>query len=147
MNAHLWRYLLLHGRAFLRAHAIIEEILAGKTVALFGTGTATSAKKMTTFARIGTEAPALPALWRAVRLRVPLTVLRTLAPTTLLTAFVALWTDTLRRCEIVHVKVSTPLAGDYFLPIDGLDMAEIVVVVHAHASVEYVYDEINRGAN
>jgi len=96
MNAHLWRYLLLHGRTFLRAYAIIEEILAGKTVALFGTGTATSAKKMTTFARIGTEAPALPALWRAVRLRVSLTVLRTLAPTTLLAAFVALRTDTLR---------------------------------------------------
>lgn len=145
MNAHLWRCLLLHGRTFLRAHAIVKEILAGKTVALFGTGTATGAKKMATLAWIRTEAPALPALGRAVGLRVPLTVLRTFAPTALLAALIALRTDTLRRREIVNVKVSPPLTGDYFLPIDSLDVAEIVVVVHAHASVEYVYDEINRG--
>lgn len=135
----LWRYLLLHGRTFLRAHAIVKEILACKTVALFRTGTTTSAKKMATLARIRTEAPALPALRRAIRLRVSLTVLRTFAPATLLAALVASWTGAFRRCKIVHVKVSAPLTGDYFLPIDSLDVAEVVVVVHAHAPVEYVY--------
>lgn len=136
-------YLLLHGRTFLRAHAIIEEILAGKTVALFGAGTATGAKKMATLAWIRTETPALPALGRTVRLRVPLTIFRALTPAALFAAFVAFRTDAFRRCKIIHVKISSSLTGDYFLPIDRPDMAEIVVVVHAHAPVEYIYGEIN----
>lgn len=134
----------MHGRTFLGAHAIVEEILAGKTVALFGTGTATGAKKMATLAWIRTETPALPALRRTVRLRVLLTVLRTFAPATLFAALVAFWTVAFWRCKIVHVKVSASWTGDYFLPIDRLDVAEIVVVVHAHAPVEYIYGEINR---
>lgn len=138
-------YSLLHGRTFLRAHAIVEEILAGKTVALFGPGTATGAKKMTTLAWIRTETPTLPALRRTVCLRVPLTVFRALTPAALFAAFVAFRTYAFRRCKIVHVKISSGLTGDYFLPIDRLDMAEIVVVVHAHAPVEYIYGEINRG--
>lgn len=135
----------MHRRTFLRADAVVEEVLTGKTVALFGTGTTTRAKKMTTFARIRAEAPALPALRRTVRLREFLTVLRTLAPAALLAAFVACWTGAFRRRKIVHVKVPSTLARDYFLPIDSLDVAEIVVVVHAHAPVENIYDEINRG--
>lgn len=134
----------MHRRTFLRAHAVVEEILTGKTIALFGTGTTARAKKMTTFARIRTEAPALPALRRTVRLREFLTVLRAFAPAALFAALVARWTGAFRRRKIVHVKISSPLACDYFLPIDGLDVAEIVVVVHAHAPVENVYDEINR---
>jgi len=134
----------LHGRTFLGAHAIVEEILAGKTVALFGTGAATGAKKMATLAWIRTETPALPALRRAVRLRVLLTVLRALAPATLFAALVAFRTVAFRRRKIVHVKVPASRTGDYFVPIDRLDMAEVVVVVHAHAPVEYIYGEINR---
>lgn len=137
-------HLLLHGRTFLGAHPVVEEILAGETVTLFGTGAATGAKEMATFTRIRAEASALPALGRAVRLRVPLTVLRTFAPAALLAALVAFRTDALRRREIIHIKVPSPLAGDYFLPIDSLDVAEIVVVVHAHAAVEYIYGEIDQ---
>lgn len=134
----------MHGRAFLRAHAVVEEVLAGKTIALFGTGTPTGAKKMATLARIRAEAPALPALRRAVRLRVPLTVLRAFAPAALLAASVAVRTGALRRREIVHVEVPAALTGNYFLPIDSLDVAEVVVVVHAHAAVEYVCGVINQ---
>lgn len=61
-------YLLLHGRAFLRAHTVVEEVFAGEAVALFRARAATGAKKMATLARIGPEAPALPALRRTVRL-------------------------------------------------------------------------------
>lgn len=136
--------LLLHRRTFLRAHAVVEKILAGKTIALFGTGATTRAKKMATFAWIRTEAPALPALRRTVRLREFLTVLRTFAPAALFAAFVACWTDAFRRCKIVHVKISPSLSCDYFLPVDRLDVAEIVVVVHAHTPVENIYDRINR---
>lgn len=132
----------MHGWTFLRAHAVVEEVLAGETVALLGTITATGAKKMATLAGIRAEAPALPALRRAICLRVSLTVFRALAPAALLAAFVAIRTDALRRREIVHVKVFTPLPGNYFLPINGLDVAEVVVVVHAYASVEYIYNEI-----
>lgn len=129
----------MHGRTFLRAHAVVEEIFTRETIALFGTGTTTRAKKMATFARIRTEAPALPALGRTVRLRELLTVLRTFAPAALLAALVACRAGAFRRCKIVHVKVSSTLACDYFLPIDSLDVAEIVVVVHAHAPVEDIY--------
>jgi len=131
----------LHRRTFLRAYAVVEEIFTGKTIALFRTGTTTRAKKMATFAWIRTEAPALPALGRTVRLREFLTVLRTFAPAALFAAFVACWTRAFRRCKIVHVKVFSSLACDYFLPIDSLDVAEIVIVVHAHTPVEYIYDE------
>jgi hypothetical protein len=135
----------LHRRTFLRAHAVIEEIFTGKTVALFGTSTTTRAKKMATFARIRTEASALPALRRTVRLRELLTVLRTFAPAALFATFIARWTYSFWRCKIVQVKVFSALACDYFLPINSLHVTEIVVVVHAHAPVEYIYDEIKCG--
>lgn len=134
----------MHRWTFLRAHPVVVEVLAGKTVALFRTGAATGAKEMTAFARIRSEASTLPALGRAVRLRVPLTVLRTFAPAALRAAVVARRTDALRCRKIVHVMVIAPHTGDYFVPIDRLDVAEIVVVVHAHASVEYICGEINR---
>lgn len=127
----------------MRAYAVIEEILTGKTVALFRSSTATGAEKMATFARKRSEASALPALGRAVRLRILLTVLRTFAPATLRATIIARWTGAFRCRKIIHVKISSSLTGDYFLPIDSSDVAEIVVVVHAHASVEYIYDEIN----
>ena len=135
----------MHRRTFLRAHAIVKEVLTGKAVALFGTGTTTRAKKMATFAWIRTEAPALPALRRTVRFRELLTILWTFAPAALLATLVTCCTSAFRCCKIIHIKVSSSLACDYFLPIDSLDVAEIVVVVHAHAPIEYIYDEINRG--
>lgn len=132
-------YLLLHGRAFLRAHTVIEEVLAGDAVALFRACAATGAKKMATLPRIGPEAPALPALRRTVCLRVLLTVLRPLAPAALLAALIAGCTGAFRRRKIVHVGVHCTRPCDYFLPVDRADVAQVVVVVHAHAAVEYIW--------
>lgn len=132
-------YLLLHGRAFLRAHTVIEEVLAGDTVALFRACAATGAKKMATLPRIGPEAPALPALRRTVCLRVLLTVLRPLAPAALLAALIAGCTGAFRRRKIVHVGVHCTRPCDYFLPVDRADVAQVVVVVHAHTAVEDIW--------
>lgn len=129
----------MHGRAFLRADTVVEEVFAGETVALFRARAATGAKKMATLPRIGPEAPALPALRGRVRFRVPLAVLGPLAPATLLAALIAGRAYALRRCEIVHVEIIPALAGDYFVPVDRADMAEVVIVVHAHAAVEDVW--------
>lgn len=129
-------YLLLHGRAFLRAHTVVEEVFTSDTVALFRARAATGAKKMATLPRIGSEAPALPALRRTVRLGVFLTILRPFAPAALLAALIAWRANAFRRREIVHVNVRRALTGDYFVPVDRTDVAEIVVVVHAHAAVE-----------
>lgn len=135
----------MHRWTFLCADAVVEEILAGQTVALLGAGTPAGAKKMATLAWIRAEAPALPTLGRAVRLRVPLTVLWAFAPATLFAACITVRTSALRRRKVVHVEVPAALPGNYFLPIDSLDVAEVVVVVHAHAPVEYVCGMINQG--
>lgn len=132
------RIVLLHGRTLLRTDSIVEEVLAGEAVALFRTDAATGAKKMTTLARIGPEAPALPALRRAVRLGIPLTVLGSLSPASLLATLVALRTGAFGRSEIIHVQVFPTLTRYYFFPVDRFDVAEVVVVVHTHASVENV---------
>lgn len=97
------RVVLLHWRTLLCTNSIVEKVLASETVALFRASAATGAKKMTTLSWIGPEAPALPALWRAVRLRVPLTVLRSFSPATLLATLVALRTNTFGRSEIINV--------------------------------------------
>ena len=94
---------------------------------------------MATLARIGPEAPALPTLRRTVCLGVLLTVLRPLAPAALLAALIAWRTGALRRREIVHVRVRCIRPGDYFVPVDLLDVAQVVVVVYAHAPVEDIW--------
>lgn len=132
-------HLLLHGRTFLRAYAVVEEVLACDAVALFRACAATGAKKMATLARIGPEAPALPTLRRTVCLGVLLTVLRPLAPAALLAALIAWRTGAFRRREIVHVGVRCIRPGDYFVPVDLLDVAQVVVVVYAHAPVEDIW--------
>lgn len=132
-------HLLLHGRTFLRTHAVVEEVLACDAVALFRACAATGAKKMATLARIGPEAPALPTLRRTVCLGVLLTVLRPLAPAALLAALIAWRTGAFRRREIVHVRVRCIRPGDYFVPVDLLDVAQVVVVVYAHAPVEDIW--------
>lgn len=126
----------MHGRTFLRAHTVVKEVLACDTVALFRSRAATSAKKMTTLPRIRAKTPALPALRRTVRLRIFLTVLGPVAPAALLAALIASATGTLRRRKIVHIKIRPTWAGDYFVPVDCLNVAQVVVVVHAHASIE-----------
>lgn len=126
----------MHGRTFLRAYTVVEEVLAGDAVALFRSRAATGAKKMATLPRFGPEAPALPALRRTVCLRVLLTVLRPLAPAALLAALIARRTGAFRRREIVHVGVRCIRTGDYFVPVDRADVAQVVVVVYAHAAVE-----------
>lgn len=94
---------------------------------------------MATLSWIGPEAPALPALGRTVRLRVPLAILRPLAPASLLAALIAVRADALRRREIVHVEVRPTLASDYFVPVDRFDVAQVVIVVHAHAPVQDIW--------
>lgn len=129
----------MHGRTFLGAYTVVEEVLAGDAVALFRACAATSAKKMATLPRIGPEAPALPTLRRTVCLGILLTVLRPLAPTALLAALIAWRTGAFWRREIVHVGVRCTRTGDYFFPVDLLDVAQVVVVVYAHAAIEDIW--------
>ena len=48
-------------------------------------------------------------------------------------------TLSLRLLEVVDVDVSALRGpGDYLIPLDGLDMAEVVVVENAHAALQNI---------
>ena len=88
---------------------------------------------------LGTEAPTTVALGSTVGLGELLTVGGSLAPAAFLAGLVAGCTLPLRLLEVVDVDVSALRGpGDDLVPLDGLDVAEVVVVENAHTALQNI---------
>ena len=110
-----------------------------QAVGLFGAGAAPGTEEMATFPWPRSEAPAAVALGRAVDLAELLAVVGSLAPAPVLARLVAGGAVPLRLREVVHVDVLRPRPRDDLLPLDGLDVAEVVVVQDAHTALEDIW--------
>ena len=128
----------LHGRALLLADAVVEEVAARQAVGLLGAGAAAGAEEVAALARLRAEAAAAVALRAAVELGELLAVVGALAPAAGRAGLVARHAVPLGLGELVHVDELLPGAGDDLLPLDGLDVAQVVVVHDADASLEDV---------
>jgi hypothetical protein len=98
---------------------------------------------MTAFTGIWAKTSALPALRAAIHLGKLLTVLRAFTPATLFTAIVAGWTRSLRQWEVVDIHILCFWPCDDLIPVNGLDVTEIVIVEQTHASTKDIYKTIN----
>ena len=110
-----------------------------QAVGLFGAGATPGTEEMATFPWPGSEAPAAVALGRAVDLAELLAVVGALAPAPVLARLVAGGAVPLRLREVVHVDVLRPRPRDDLLPLDRLDVAEVVVVQDAHTALEDIW--------
>ena len=110
-----------------------------QAVGLFGARAPPGTEEMATLPWPGSEAPATVALGRAVDLAELLAVVGSLAPAPVLAGLVAGGAVPLRFREVVHVDVLRPRPRDDLLPLDGLDVAEVVVVQDAHAALEDIW--------
>ena len=110
-----------------------------QAVGLFGPGAPSRAEEVATLPWPGSEAPAAVALGRAVDLAELLAVVGSLSPAPVLARLVARRAVPLRFREVVHVDVLRPRPCDDLLPLDRLDVAEVVVVQDAHAALEDIW--------
>ncbi len=102
--------------------------LTYQAIGLLWSGTSSGAEQMTTFARLRSETPALMTLRTAIDLGEFLAILRSLTPTTCRAGLVAGRAVTLGLVELVVVEKFGTGPGDDLLPLDGLDVAQVVVV-------------------
>ena len=93
---------------------------------------------MAALPRFGTKAPSPVTLGAAVDLGKLLTIVGALAPAARLAGLVAGSAIALGLGELVDVEVLGVRARDDLLPLDGLDVTEVVVVHYPHAAVENV---------
>ena len=110
-----------------------------QAVRLFGPGAPPRAEEMATLPWSGSKAPAAVALGRAVDLAELLAVVGSLPPAPVLARLVAGRAVPLRLREVVHVDVLRPRPRDDLLPLDGLDVAEVVVVQDSHTALEDIW--------
>ena len=104
-----------------------------------GSGASSSTEEVTTLPGFGSETAAAVALSSAVCLGELLTVSRAFSPAPGLAGLVARGAVSLRLLEVVDVDVSALRGpGDDLIPLDGLDMAEVVVVENAHAALQNI---------
>ena len=94
---------------------------------------------MATLSRLGPEAPPAVALRAAVELGELLAVVRALAPAAGGAGLVAGHAAALGLLELVDVDEAVAGTGDDLVPLDGLDVAQVVVVHDAHAPLEDVW--------
>ena len=102
--------------------------LTYQAIGLFGSGTSSGAEKMTTFAGLRSETSALMTLRTAVDLGELLAILRALTPTSCRAGLVAGRAVALGLVELVVVEELGARPGDDLLPLDGLDVTQVVVV-------------------
>lgn len=110
-----------------------------QAVRLGGPGAAAGAVLVAALPGPGAEAPSAAALRAAVDLGELLAVAGALAPAAGGAGLVAGGAVPLGLGELVHVVVLGAAAGDDLLPLDGLDVAQVVVVHDAHAALEDVW--------
>ena len=113
-----------------------------QAVGLFGPGAPPGTEEMATLPWPGPEAPATVALGRAVDLAELLAVVGSLAPAPVLARLVAGGAVPLRFREVVHVDVLRPRPRDDLLPLDRLDVAEVVVVEDADRPDQDVWNSL-----
>ena len=113
-----------------------------QAVGLFGPGAPPGTEEMATLPWPGPEAPATVALGRAVDLAELLAVVGSLAPTPVLARLVAGGAVPLGLGEVVHVDVLGGVARDDLVPLDGLDVAEVVVVEDADRTDQDVWNSL-----
>ncbi len=112
-----------------------------QAVRLFRPGATSGAEEVTTFSRFRPEAPTLVTLRAAVDLRELLAVLRTFAPAAGCARLVAGGAVPLGFVELVVVNVLGVGAGDDLLPLDGLDVAQVVVVQYADTTLQDICEK------
>lgn len=93
---------------------------------------------MAAFPRVRTEAPALRALRTAVQFGKLLTVLRSFAPATSGTTFMARLAHPFGGCEVVNENIVVVRSRDDLFPVDRSYVTEIVVVEKADTSGENI---------
>lgn len=119
-----------------------NKILAYQAIRLFGSCTASGAEQVAAFSGLGSETSALVALGAAVDLREPLAVLGPFSPAALRAGLVAGGAIAFGLVEVVVVDVLGVGARDDLLPVDGPDVAEVVVVQDADAAFENVWKKV-----
>ena len=112
---------------------------AGSSSHLLGSRASPGAKEVAALSRLRAEAPPSVALRGAVQLGELLAVVGALAPAPVLARLVAGGAVPLRLREVVHVDVLRPRPRDDLLPLDRLDVAEVVVVQDAHTALEDIW--------
>ena len=110
-----------------------------QAVGLFGPGAPPGTEEVATLPWPGSKAPAAVALRRTVDLAELLAVVGSLSPAPVLARLVARRAVPLRFREVVHVDVLRPRPRDDLLPLDRLDVAEVVVVQDAHTALEDIW--------
>ena len=115
---------------------------AGSSSHLLGTRASPGAKEMAALSGLAPEAPAAVALRAAVELGELLAVVGALAPAAGGAGLVAGDAAALGLLELVDVEVPVAGAGDDLFPLDGLDVAQVVVVHDAHAPLQDVCKNI-----
>lgn len=102
--------------------------LTYQAIGLFWSSTSSGAEKVTTFSGFRSETPSLMTLRTAVDLGELLAILRTLTPTSGRAGLVTGGAVTLGLVELVVVEKFRAGPGDDLLPLDGLDVTQVVVV-------------------
>lgn len=105
---------------------------------MFGAGAAAGAKQVATFPRPRSETASLMALRAAIDLGELLAIFGAFAPTAGLARFVTRRAFALRFREIVDVDDLGAGARDDLFPVDGLHVAQVVVVEQAATTGQYV---------
>ena len=105
---------------------------------MLGSCASSGAKEMAAISRLRSETATLMALRAAVDLAELLAVVGALTPAPPIAGLVTRGAVPLGLLELVHVEVLGVGAGDDLLPLDGLDVAEVVVVQDAHTALENI---------
>ena len=114
-------------------------ILSYQAVGRLWSSTSSSTEEMAAFPRLGTKTAPTVTLGSTVGLGELLAVSGSLSPTSGLTGLMTRGALSLRLLEVVDVDVSAlGRVRDDLVPLDGLDVAEVVVVENAHAALQNI---------
>ena len=109
-----------------------------QTIRLFWSSATSSTEEMATFSRLGSKTPSLVTLWAAIHFRELLTIVSTFAPTARSAGFVTGCAVSLGLVELVVIEQLGIRASDDLLPLDGLDVAQVVVVKDTNTTFQNV---------